>query len=124
MLQVVADAGFAVERSARDGVIEATMRIEPTTAYLAHTDRRDHVGAAASLRRFLEPASVAVYGASPRRGTVGGELFRNVLAAGFHLARRLPRRVFVTARLLASRICGNPAARIGARADATLEGRA
>jgi hypothetical protein len=37
----------------------------------------------ASLRSFFEPRSVAIIGASPRRGTIGGELFRNVLAAGF-----------------------------------------
>jgi acetate---CoA ligase (ADP-forming) len=38
---------------------------------------------AASLRPFFEPASVAVIGASRRRGSIGGELFRNVLAGDF-----------------------------------------
>ena len=38
---------------------------------------------AASLRHFLEPASLVVVGASARPGTIGGELFRNVIAAGF-----------------------------------------
>jgi acetate---CoA ligase (ADP-forming) len=83
MLGVVADAGFAVERRREGGVIEATMRIEPSGAYLDRVDRRDHVAVAASLRPFLEPASVAVYGASARRGTIGGELFRNIVTAGF-----------------------------------------
>jgi acetate---CoA ligase (ADP-forming) len=83
MLAVVAGAGFAVERHAARGVVEATMRIEPGVDYLARSDLRDHVGAAASLRAFLAPRSVAVYGASPRRGTIGGELFRNLLAGGF-----------------------------------------
>ena len=44
---------------------------------------RDHIAVAASLRPFLEPAGVAVIGASARRGSIGGELFRNVIAAGF-----------------------------------------
>jgi acyl-CoA synthetase (NDP forming)/RimJ/RimL family protein N-acetyltransferase len=83
MLAVVADAGFAVERRSYAGMIEATMRIEPTGGYLERVDSRDHIAAAASIRPFLEPASVAVYGASARRGTIGGELFRNVLAARF-----------------------------------------
>ena len=83
MLAVVAGAGFAVERHAGGGVIEATMRIEPGSDYLARADQRDHVAVAASLQAFLAPGSVAVYGASPRRGTIGGELFRNVLAGGF-----------------------------------------
>ena len=83
MLAVVGGAGFAVERHAAGGVIEATMQIEPGGAFLARADVRDHVSVAASLRTFLAPRSVAVYGASPRRGAIGGELFRNVLAGGF-----------------------------------------
>src|SRR5439155_3008055 len=37
----------------------------------------------ASLRPFFAPAHVAVVGASRRRGSIGGELFRNILAADF-----------------------------------------
>ena len=37
----------------------------------------------ASLRPFFQPASVAVVGASRRRGSIGGELFRNILAGDF-----------------------------------------
>ena len=36
-----------------------------------------------SLRPFFAPSSVAVVGASRRRGSIGGELFRNILAADF-----------------------------------------
>ena len=59
------------------------MDIEPTGDSLARHDERDHIAVAASLRPFLEPAGVAVIGASARRGSIGGELFRNVIAAGF-----------------------------------------
>jgi acyl-CoA synthetase (NDP forming)/RimJ/RimL family protein N-acetyltransferase len=83
MLAVVAGAGFAVTQRRLGGVIEATMSIEPTGESLARRDERDHVAVAASLRHFLEPSSLAVIGASARRGTIGGELFRNVVAAGF-----------------------------------------
>ena len=38
---------------------------------------------AASLRPFFAPRRVAVVGASRRRGSIGGELFRNILAADF-----------------------------------------
>ena len=51
--------------------------------YLERVDERDHVAVAASLRPFFAPAAVAVIGASPRRGSIGGELFRNILAADF-----------------------------------------
>jgi acetyl coenzyme A synthetase (ADP forming)-like protein len=37
----------------------------------------------ASLEPFFHPRSVAVVGASRRRGSIGGELFRNVLAGDF-----------------------------------------
>ena len=36
-----------------------------------------------SLESFFKPHSLAVIGASARRGTIGGELFRNVIAADF-----------------------------------------
>jgi acetyl coenzyme A synthetase (ADP forming)-like protein len=44
---------------------------------------RDHVSVRASLAPFFLPASLAVIGASSRRGSIGGELFRNILAADF-----------------------------------------
>src|SRR5947208_1365847 len=56
----------------------------PTEAFRARVEERDHVAVAASLRPFFEPASVAVVGASRRRGSIGGELFRNMLEADFH----------------------------------------
>ena len=45
--------------------------------------QRDHSAVAASLTSFFRPRSVAVIGASARRGSIGGELFRNILAADF-----------------------------------------
>ena len=35
------------------------------------------------MRRFLAPRSVAVVGASRRRGTIGGEILHNLVAGGF-----------------------------------------
>ena len=60
-----------------------TFPIAATADYAARVTARDHSAVAASLRPFFEPRSVAVLGASPRRGTIGGELFRNVLAGDF-----------------------------------------
>jgi acetate---CoA ligase (ADP-forming) len=83
MLGVVAGSGFEISRETSKGVVEITMSIEPTATYSGHVDERDHIGIAASLAHFLDPASIAVYGASARRGTIGGELFRNVLRGGY-----------------------------------------
>ncbi len=83
MQGVFADAGFAVRRKLEDGVLEYRLEITSTQEYRARIDERDHVAVAASLRPFFEPKSVAVIGASSRRGTIGGELFRNILTGDF-----------------------------------------
>ena len=83
MLRVFADAGFAVTRATSAGETEVRLRLASTETYRSHVDERDHVAVAASLRPFFAPATVAVVGASVRRGSIGGELFRNVLRAEF-----------------------------------------
>jgi acetate---CoA ligase (ADP-forming) len=83
MLSVFADAGFAHARRLDEGVVEVRLTLAPTPTLVGHVDERDHIAVAASLRPFFEPRTVAVVGASPRRGTIGGELFRNVLRADF-----------------------------------------
>ena len=83
MIGVVRDAGFDVLRIADGGEVEIRFPITPTTAYRDQVAARDHVAVRASLEPFFRPSSVAVIGASSRRGNIGGELFRNVLAADF-----------------------------------------
>jgi acetyl coenzyme A synthetase (ADP forming)-like protein len=83
MLAVFRDAGFGITRSLDHGEVEVRLAIEPTEQFLSQVAARDHLAVTASLRPFFEPKSVAVVGASPRRGSIGGELFRNVLAAEF-----------------------------------------
>ena len=84
MLGVFDDAGFETARTLQDGVVEVTLRLASHGSTVAERrDVRDHVAVAASLRPFFQPRSVAVIGASARRGTIGGELFRNVLEADF-----------------------------------------
>ena len=83
MLRVFEAAGFEVTRDAAGGEVELTFPIAPTERYLERVGSRDHEAVVASLRAFFEPASVAVVGASPRHGSIGGGLFRNVLDAGF-----------------------------------------
>jgi acetate---CoA ligase (ADP-forming) len=83
MLDVFRDAGFAVTREAEGGELEIRFGIAPTGEYREHVAARDHVAVRASLEPFFQPRSVAVVGASKRRGSIGGELFRNVLAGDF-----------------------------------------
>jgi acetate---CoA ligase (ADP-forming) len=83
MLHVFAGAGLEVRREIADGNVEIGFPIAATREYVSAVDTRDHVAVVASLRPFFAPKAVAVVGASARRGTIGGELFRNVLAGEF-----------------------------------------
>ena len=83
MLSVFTGAGFDVVRELEHGEVEVSFPLAATETFQARVEERDHVAVAASLRPFFEPATVAVIGASRRRGSIGGELFRNVLEADF-----------------------------------------
>ena len=83
MLTVFEDAGFKIGRALEGGEIEVRFPIAATATYQEAVDERDHIAVTASLLPFFRPASVAVIGASRRRGSIGGELFRNILAADF-----------------------------------------
>jgi acetate---CoA ligase (ADP-forming) len=83
MLGVFRAAGFAVTRAGEAGELEIRLAIAPTNSYQEHVAARDHVAVRSSLEPFFRPRSVVVIGASKRRGSIGGELFRNVLAGDF-----------------------------------------
>jgi acetyl coenzyme A synthetase (ADP forming)-like protein len=83
MLGVFEAAGFELTRELEGGELEVEFPIAATEDYRVHVEARDHEAVVASLRPFFEPRSVAVIGASKRRGSIGGELFRNVLAGDF-----------------------------------------
>jgi acetate---CoA ligase (ADP-forming) len=83
MIEVFRESGFPVATSSVPGSIH----VELPTAFSADArerfERREQIAAAAAVKTFLEPRSIAVIGASRERGTVGGELFHNLLDAGF-----------------------------------------
>ena len=83
MIEVFRESGFPVEsRSSPDAIhIEFPTSLEP--AALERFDERERIAAVAAVRAVLEPRSVAVIGASRRRGTVGGEVLHNLLSAEF-----------------------------------------
>jgi len=88
MQRVFADAGLPVERQFADGVIELTMPLPGHDGggldhYLDAVAGRASTADVASLRHLLQPASVAVVGASRRRGSIGREILHNIVTAGF-----------------------------------------
>jgi acetate---CoA ligase (ADP-forming) len=83
MLRVFGDTGFEVSRRLVDGVYEVEFELTASPEVLERIAARDHSAVTASLQPFFKPSTVAVIGASARRGSIGGELFRNVIAGDF-----------------------------------------
>jgi acetyl coenzyme A synthetase (ADP forming)-like protein len=83
MLAVFQAAGFDVVRELAGGEVEVRFPIAPTPRYRDRVAVRDHVAVRTSLEPFFRPGCVAIVGASARRGSIGGELFRNVLDGDF-----------------------------------------
>jgi acetyl coenzyme A synthetase (ADP forming)-like protein len=84
MIEVFRESGFPVDlRSMPDAIaIELPTSLSPEA--LARFEERERSAAVAAVRGFLEPRSVAVVGASRRRGTIGGEILHNLLASEFN----------------------------------------
>jgi acetyl coenzyme A synthetase (ADP forming)-like protein len=83
MLDVFRESGFPVEVRAGEGRLHATFPTSLTEEAREHFEQRDRIAAAGALRIFFAPRAVAVIGASRQRGTIGGELFHNLLRFGF-----------------------------------------
>jgi acetyl coenzyme A synthetase (ADP forming)-like protein len=83
MLNVFRDAGWVAERHFVEGTVHVRFAIEPTPSSVAAVEARESQAEAASVVRLLSPRSIAVIGASRQPGTIGHEVFRNLLAFGF-----------------------------------------
>jgi hypothetical protein len=73
MIDVFRESGFPVEVHARDGIIGVEFPTSVSPAVQEAFERRDQTASVAAVRSVLARRSVAVIGASRRRGTVGGE---------------------------------------------------
>ncbi|MBJ7612145.1 MAG: GNAT family N-acetyltransferase [Candidatus Dormibacteraeota bacterium] len=83
MAQVFRESGFEVSVRSSRGVLRIEFPTELTDEARSRFEHREQLGAVAALKRFMEPSSVAVIGASRRRGTIGGEVFHNLMQSGF-----------------------------------------
>jgi acetyl coenzyme A synthetase (ADP forming)-like protein len=83
MIEVFRESGFPVEIGSVPGAIEVELPTSFSPEAAERFEDRDRLAAEAAVRRFLEPGAVAVVGASRRRGTVGGEVFHNLLQSDF-----------------------------------------
>jgi len=86
MLGVFTEVGLPVRRRYREGVIDLTFPLPgpgDSDSYSDAVAERERRADAASLRHIFAPESVAVIGASRRRGTVGRAILDNIRAAGY-----------------------------------------
>jgi acyl-CoA synthetase (NDP forming)/GNAT superfamily N-acetyltransferase len=89
MLGVFADAGLPMRWQLSEGVVELTFPLpagdgdHSLDSYLDTVAARESRAGVVSLRHLLQPASVAVVGASRRRGTIGREILHNIVTGGF-----------------------------------------
>jgi acetyl coenzyme A synthetase (ADP forming)-like protein len=83
MVGVFRDSGFKVRTRSVAGVIEVEFPTTLGPEAGVRFDERERVAAAAAVRSFLAPASVALVGASRRPGSVGHATLRNIVSTGF-----------------------------------------
>jgi len=84
MIGVFRESGFAVSTHAQAGVIDLEFPTSLRPEAIERFARREQSAAMAALEHVLVPSSIAVIGASRTRGTIGAELFHNLLESGFN----------------------------------------
>src|SRR5512144_2501295 len=83
MLEVLACSGMRHSRTMNDGVVDVVIPLLVEEALLQAVDERERQAQVRSLERVLRPRTVAVVGASRRRGTVGRAVVHNLVTEDF-----------------------------------------
>src|SRR5680860_38807 len=83
MLDVVRNLRLPVTMKSSMAVVDAVFPTSLSPEAIEAFEQREAIAAAAAVKAFLEPGSIAVVGASRQRGTISGEVFHNLLDAGF-----------------------------------------
>ena len=83
ILRVVSELGFPTILKSEPGFIHVTFPASLLPEALARFEQREAAAAMAAMENFFHPRGIAVIGASRERGGISGELFRNILEAGF-----------------------------------------
>jgi len=83
MLDMLRESGFPLVARSEPGEVRAEMPTLLTPEGLRQFEDRERLAAVAAVNHLLAPRSVAVIGASRQRGTIGAELFHNILNTHF-----------------------------------------
>ena len=83
MIGVFRQSGFHVTTRLTPGEILVEFPVMLDQPALLRFEEREHIASAAAMRNLLYPRSVAVIGASNRRGGIAAEVFHNLLDSSF-----------------------------------------
>ena len=83
MIEVLRESGFPVRLRSTPDAIAIELPTSLSAEALERFEERERVATIAAVRSFVEPRSVAIIGASRRRGTVGGEILQNLISSQF-----------------------------------------
>ena len=83
MLGVFRDSGLPLHVRSEPGVLTVELPTAFTAAARERFEQRESIAAVAAMGHVLAPRSLAVVGASPDTGAIGGAVFRNLLASGY-----------------------------------------
>ena len=84
MLEVLRQSGLPVHTWSEPGEVHAELPTTMDAEARRQFEDRDRIAAVAAVKHILAPRSLAVIGASPRRGGIGAELFHNLVTGGFN----------------------------------------
>jgi acetate---CoA ligase (ADP-forming) len=83
MLSVFQGYGYHMKREIRDNIVNITFPLTNTPEVVKKKDERSLEATYNSLRSIMKPRSVAVIGASNRKGSIGQLVFQSVMQNGF-----------------------------------------
>ncbi|HTK30055.1 MAG TPA: GNAT family N-acetyltransferase [Vicinamibacterales bacterium] len=83
MLEVFRDSGFRIRSKPNAGAVNIELQLSPSYESVAAAEARNRTAVAASIRPLVEPAAVAVLGASRRADSLGRRVFDALAASGF-----------------------------------------
>jgi acetyl coenzyme A synthetase (ADP forming)-like protein len=84
IMDYIRELGFPIQPRIFPGKIRVLFPTSMTHASLEAFELQDAKTATAAVGRFFRPRSIAVIGASREKGSIGGELFRNLIEADFN----------------------------------------
>jgi len=83
MLNVFRESGFPTKITVAAGELLVRFPTSLTAEAIKEFERRDSIASVNALKLFFNPRAVAVIGASRKRDSIGGVIFRNLLSYGF-----------------------------------------